>query len=809
MRFFDYAFSLFFVFVVVSVAFFYLNQEYIPVDLRNTISQITNQETITTKVSEDNTSENTINYDYGYARKTDRNIYEEKYTNPNSKVSTNVKVSTETEKTTKTVSNPLNVVWDTIVGTKDKETPLASSVSDKTTTPSSGPITNLVHAPIMGGGGGVATSISSAGTGVPPTTLKSFDYSPSQIAEIACTKSLSASHPKSLPKGKDFDEWKNDVINGDLKSYYSKLKTSYSYINTNHPIQTDATLTKSSLPNYISSSLELIHETAIDWVLSNNTTARDLAKARILNFAGLDPKGISATIQTPSWTLDRESSRIVRGLAVGLDWMGDTFTIEEKAEIQSALDIRMKDFENLLLRNSSTSLYKYKNNGHGFADLAVLSTSALMTSDELDVSKNVCNEALGYYLDNKTSYYLGSDGGFGNGTAYAVFNALDLMNHLDTIKWVSGIDVYQMDPIKNFEKYFVYFIPPGAKSNPFGDGAEDNSSGMLDENRAIGIALSNRIQGNPLYAWYSSKLAFPNLTWMANVLSSVDKTTSKILPLGTENGAYFQSIGEVAMHSDLSDPNRISVFFRSGPWGNDNHNHADQNGFVITAQGLPLFIDSGYYDSYGTNHWKNWYKQTKAHNAITYDGGIGQDLGTSYINLNAKGAITQFETHTNYDITSGDATSAYGPDITSANRSLVFIRPNILVVFDKMTSTSAHSWEWNFHASSSMSIVDPSGKARVVSGSNTACLTIKSNNTLSGTFDTLFTVNPNRDASNPRPDQYHGKFTSLPSKNFISATVIDVGCTGIDPEIVVDDSSASVSVSGFTASFAGTATTVR
>lgn len=176
--------SIAFVVGIIVLAFFYLNQEYIPVDLRNTISQITNQETITTKVSEDNTSENTINYDYGYARKTDKSKYQEKYTTPDNKVSTSVKVETEKSKT---IPNPLNIVWNTVLGSKDNTPPsspssLASSETNKTTTPSGSSITNLVYTPIMGGGGGGGSYVpttpptTSSGSSLPETPVYSYTY---------------------------------------------------------------------------------------------------------------------------------------------------------------------------------------------------------------------------------------------------------------------------------------------------------------------------------------------------------------------------------------------------------------------------------------------------------------------------------------------------------------------------------------------------------------------------------------------------------------------------------------------------------
>lgn len=56
------------------------------------------------------------------------------------------------------------------------------------------------------------------------------------------------------------------------------------------------------------------------------------------------------------------------------------------------------------------------------------------------------------------------------------------------------------------------------------------------------------------------------------------------------------------MHSALADPQRVSLLFRSSPFGSLNHAHADQNSFVLYAKGEVLAMDSGVYDFYDSPH---------------------------------------------------------------------------------------------------------------------------------------------------------------------------------------------------------------
>ncbi|SDC26453.1 hypothetical protein SAMN02799630_00954 [Paenibacillus sp. UNCCL117] len=65
-----------------------------------------------------------------------------------------------------------------------------------------------------------------------------------------------------------------------------------------------------------------------------------------------------------------------------------------------------------------------------------------------------------------------------------------------------------------------------------------------------------------------------------------DTTLPARPPVEMPSAKYFEQIGTVAMHSSLMDPKRISLFFKSSPFGSLNHSHADQNNMIgISAWG--------------------------------------------------------------------------------------------------------------------------------------------------------------------------------------------------------------------------------
>jgi hypothetical protein len=367
-----------------------------------------------------------------------------------------------------------------------------------------------------------------------------------------------------------------------------------------------------------------------------------------------------------------------------------------------------------------------------------------------------------------TSPWGGEDGGFGNGTAYATFTSADLLVAWYTLNWVTGVNVAQKAWTRNQGSFLAYFVPPGTPAGAFGDGAELRlTESWAHVGKAYGLYAPT-----PLGRWYASQLAGEESSRLDLLLAPPADPAPAPFPAGTPNSAWFPSVGWAAMHSDLADPARTSVYFRASPYGTYNHSHADQNSFVVHAGGQPLAIDSGYFDDYGTPHWSQWYKQTRAHNAITFDGGQGQVVFEETGNLGA-GAITAFGSQPDHSIVSGDATQAYGGALSEAKRSLVYLHPNLVLVYDRLASGTPRQWEWNIHAVNAMNVTS-SQKIAIANGGQTLCVDMLASPAIQFAQSDLFTAEP----SGNQPRQWHGRFSSVAasgSAEFIA--LLNVGCT--------------------------------
>lgn len=133
------------------------------------------------------------------------------------------------------------------------------------------------------------------------------------------------------------------------------------------------------------------------------------------------------------------------------------------------------------------------------------------------------------------------------------------------------------------------------------------------------------------------------------------------------------------------------VALRSG--GPANHEHADRNSVIFKAHGERLFHDpfrAGY--SYTTPRWK--LRLTAAHTALLING-QGHQYHDGKEGTNASWAwarVQSFRTGPGWMTVTSDATEAYElvlPETKRVDRTLVFLKPDVLLMLDRVTLATA------------------------------------------------------------------------------------------------------------------------
>ncbi len=181
---------------------------------------------------------------------------------------------------------------------------------------------------------------------------------------------------------------------------------------------------------------------------------------------------------------------------------------------------------------------------------------------------------------------------------------------------------------------------------------------------------------------------------------------ARALPEGRMS-AHFENLGEVIMREGSQTTDASAMFacarFRGG------HQQADNGHFSIWRKGY-LAVDSGYYDHWGSEHHYNYARRTIAHNTLTVsmpgetfsstdhnDGGQSLGCNVDYYDsplrdpaCDACSMVLSTREDPYFDFISAELTNSYSPDkVSQVTREFVWLRPDLLVVFDRVESKDA------------------------------------------------------------------------------------------------------------------------
>ncbi len=202
---------------------------------------------------------------------------------------------------------------------------------------------------------------------------------------------------------------------------------------------------------------------------------------------------------------------------------------------------------------------------------------------------------------------------------------------------------------------------------------------------------------------------------------------------------FFEHMGQIFMRSGSGDDDTYALFTAGGIL--KQHRHYDNNSFVIYKKGF-LALDSGTRPQPGL-HLSHYYARTVAHNCMTirmpgetmpkyWDLGPapGEEEFSAYPNdggqnnlLGSK--IIAFDEKAGYTYIAGDATQSYSKDKTNlVLRQLVFLPPDIFVIFDRVNAAKAeYPKTWLLHTANEP-VVDGCEFHAIQGGGKLFCKTV-------------------------------------------------------------------------------------
>lgn len=410
--------------------------------------------------------------------------------------------------------------------------------------------------------------------------------------------------------------------------------------------------------------------------------------------------------------------------AVFYDTMYDYLTENNpilKEKIRTMVEERGKYLYNSFFTpGGSSNVYKRPYAGHGDTAFKLFGLVALAMYGDIDDADKWLRDILPLYINTFPSFNMGEDGGNLMGTGYWRYDNYRKMLG-QALELLDMVNVYEKPGARNEFEYIMYMYPKGSVG-AFGDQSYEKP-GYYNLRMLGGMYRQYK---DPVIAWlYKETDSMPAKGEPNDMLWYLPDNAVAKAPKGYPNGKLLKETGVAAMHSDIEDQKRISLFFRSSEIGAFNHSHPDQNSFVIQAYGENLAIDSGYYDYYYSDHDRYYTRNTFAHNAITYNGGVGQELrkvngvpqNDNEYNKSLKGNIEGFITTDYFDSVTGNAKESYKGNLDKAKRSIIYIRPDVFIVVDdlKYKNNENTTFEFYLHGYENVQLID-NNSAKIIKG---------------------------------------------------------------------------------------------
>jgi hypothetical protein len=528
--------------------------------------------------------------------------------------------------------------------------------------------------------------------------------------------------PRSLPATTTpFSTW-NTAKKTELEPYLSRLTNEVKLQTTAVPPLSDARwpiaitspLTaqmasqQTDVRNKINEATRQMEAAALLWRVRKEQVYLDEAIRRGDQLASLNPAG-----PTSYANQDQATRQIALSLIKTIDLLPGDLDAARRNRWLDIVRVRTNEmFSNLAGDNGRLDQFPFDSHGNTLMIFMTL-ISSLSLGDIPDAQKWFDFSFRAYV--NTPSPWAGPEGGYANGTAYAEYAGGYMVALWDAINQATGVNMYAKPWTLGFLDFAMMLTPPGAKVHAFGDGSETKPDPRVFR------AFSQRMV-NPRANWYQSKLS-----GIEDGMAVLEAPYPMPIAGNTvfsppSNEAYYPSTGWVAIHSDIGNTNRTSLYFKSSPYGSFNHSHGDQNGLLLSVAGQPLLVKAGWYDWYGSPLWTDWYHQTKSQNAVTFDGGKGQLVDGYREQLQRNGKITGWAVNAAYDYSEGDATPAYGGQLTMAKRQIWYIKgQDAVLVRDKLSAVVPHTYEFNIHAPAAITVESPSS-VKIVAGGQSVCL---------------------------------------------------------------------------------------
>ncbi len=431
-----------------------------------------------------------------------------------------------------------------------------------------------------------------------------------------------------------------------------------------------------------SKASEIAVTLAFCYMLSGEERYGEGARKWLLHIATWDPAGSTSMVVN-----DEAGMPILYNTARAYDWAYDYLSEADRARLLKMARARGElAFDWLHSKPFEQKAY----NSHGGRMWHFLGEAAIAWYGEVPEAAKWLDYALAIFWSWYPAYG-DEEGGWAQGYSYFASYINRSTWWFDALRAALQIEGTEKPFYQYVGDFPMYVAPPGGALTGFGDFAERRPG----PNAAAVAQYFARVRGKPEWQWYAEGWGRGEgdggPIGFLRAARPVPPPVKAVPPANRPTAKLFRGAGWVSLLSSLMDGREaVQVMLRAAPLGNISHSHADQNAIVLGAYGSPLLVNTGTRPWYGSPFCKAWYWTTKAHNALEID---GRDQPKT---AEATGKVVVFEPGSRYDYVVGEATG-YGAHVERYRRHLVFLKPDVVVIYDEVRASRPVSLKFWLH----------------------------------------------------------------------------------------------------------------
>ncbi|MHB8993625.1 MAG: heparinase II/III domain-containing protein [Armatimonadota bacterium] len=390
---------------------------------------------------------------------------------------------------------------------------------------------------------------------------------------------------------------------------------------------------------------------------------------------------------------------IMRGFAVGYDWLGEAMTPEQK----SAWAATSAGYVRNMLEEAAGDRVWWKPY-HNFMGVAIGAAGLLSLElqpffpTEAPQWREQCAELVRTWLESGFD----EQGAYVEGTGYAVYGLSNALRFADALQRAGGPNLFESKRLRLVPHFFAMSLLPGEKV--FDARNDANYAGLGDP----GMLRLAEALGSGLGKWLWQNTGGGDspfqIIWANSLAPQTPREAREPL------AEHFAGRGLCVWRTgwDTSD---VMFSIEAGPYYPVTHNQADEGHFTLYGLGQRWAIDSGY----GNNRLPGGRDSTMAHNCILID---GEGMAPSGAGAGTSGKVLTYQNSERFGYAAADATDAYnrnnhgqpGAVVQHARRHSLLVRPlagspaYAVVLDDIQKDAQPHDYTWLMHLPDDMRV---------------------------------------------------------------------------------------------------------